>query len=281
MISKIGKTAFRIMNAAVNSFKYLRNPSVMFEIPFKKEITIITKSGENITINRRKFPAYIEVFQNGWSYEDGTFKKGDLKFKVPDAGILLEDFKSMYMYVDLKDKNVLDIGGLYGESSVFFVKVGKANHVFVYEPIKENQKLVKENIALNNCQKNIIPYEIGVSNKSGTAVIESSAAPGSGGFGLPGNLYKVEIKVESWDTVMRKHAKDNIFLAKVDCEGGEKYLLNADPALIKQIPNWVIETHSTKIERNIIELFEKLGYKKILKESITEEVRVWAFSKTS
>jgi len=185
------------------------------------------------------------------------------------------------MYLDLNGKNVLDIGGLYGETSVFFAKGGNANRVFVYEPIRQNYELIIENIKLNNCNNKVIPYNTGLSNKDGVEILESSVAPGTVGFGLPGTQYSAKIKVESWNTVLKRHAKDNIFLAKVDCEGGEKYLMDADAKLISQIPNWVIETHSNEIENNIIKLFEGEGYKKELRGKVAKDVNVWAFTKQS
>jgi len=96
---------------------------------------------------------------------------------------------------------------------------------------------------------------------------------------MPGNKYSIKIPVESWDTILERHKKDNIYLAKVDCEGGERYLIEANKELIKTISNWVIETHSAEIEKNIIGLFESLGYKKELKEEVNkkERVNMWYF----
>jgi FkbM family methyltransferase len=176
--------------------------------------------------------------------------------------VLKENFDDSYNIPELENKNILDIGGLNGESSIYFINEKKAKKVFVYEPIEKNYEYLLENLK-NNSIKNVFPYNIGVSNKNGNEIINSEYPPGSWGFGLPGNKYSINIKVESWDTILEKHKKDNIYLAKVDCEGGERYLVEANKELIKTIPNWVIETHSLEIEKNIIELFEKLGYKKI------------------
>jgi|GEM_PF-6354794 len=68
MIYKMAKILLRIINATIFSFKYLKNPFVFLEIPFKKEIKIITMNNEEILIERKNFPKYIEVFQNKCGY---------------------------------------------------------------------------------------------------------------------------------------------------------------------------------------------------------------------
>lgn len=249
---------FRILKASVNSFKYLKNPLVIFEIPFNKNIKIIHKNGDVFEIKRNFFPSYLEIFET-FKY-DGYWYKNNFKLKITEPLILKENFDDSYNIPGLEGKNILDIGGLNGESSIYFINEKKTKKVFVYEPIEKNYEYLLENLK-NNSIKNVFPYNIGVSNKNGNEIINSEYPPGSWGFGLPGNKYSIKIKVESWDTILEKHKKDNIYLAKVDCEGGERYLVEANKELIKTIPNWVIETHSLEIEKNIIELFEKLGYK--------------------
>ena len=212
--------------------------------------------------------------------ENDFFVNSAYKLKLLNPLILLEDFNKMY-YFDLNNKNVLDVGGLYGETAFYFLYDMGAKNVFVYEPIRENFDLIKINIIKNKVEKRIFPYEKGVSNYVGIQVINTIAPPGDCGFGLSGDKYSIKIPVDSWDTILERHKKDNIYLAKVDCEGGEKYLIEANKELIKTIPNWVIETHSAEIEKNIIGLFESLGYKKELRAKINKKngVSVWGFFK--
>lgn len=267
--------AYKIINSAFFSHKYIRNPFVIFEIPLKKEIELVLKNNEKIKIKRRQFPLYISIFQNNWRYENGIFNNEKYKLKVIEPRILLEDFKAIYGN-NLKDKNIIDIGGYCGETAIYFSKEEKAKKVFVYEPVKENFEIINENIRLNDC-KNIITYNMGVSNKNGYLLIKSENPPGSPSFGSPGEKYSIKIPVESWNTILEKHVKDKIFMIKVDCEGGEKYLLETNKELIKTIPNWVIETHSSNIETDVIKLFESLGYKSKIKERSNKELSIWSF----
>lgn len=268
------------MRSIIKSFIYLKNPWIVFYIPFNKTITLLPKAGDEIIIGNRQFINYMDICSSGWVYKAGIYQNGMYKFKVLEPYVLLEDFIQMYQVDNLKGKNVLDIGGLYGETAIVMCKELGVNKVFIYEPIKENFDLIINNIELNSCINNIEPFNLGVSSDSGLITVHTEYAPGFASFGIPGEKYKTTIEVISWDSLLDKHKKDQIFLAKVDCEGAEKHLVEANRELIKTIPNWVMETHSLKIENDMIKLFTSLGYRCELREKINKKmhVNVWCFS---
>jgi len=270
---------FRIFKSIVLGIKYLKNPWIFFKILISDIVILIPKRGEPLTIRSRLFIHYMDILNNGWFYKDGTFQNGKYKFKVKEPRILEEDIIKMYEVDDLKDKNILDIGGLYGETAIMLLKEFNAGKVFVYEPVKENFNLIKENLLLNNCGESIKPYNLGVSNKSGFITLQTANEPGAPGFGMPGKEYTITFEVISWDSILNEHKDEGIYLAKVDCEGGEKYLVDADKDLIKKIPNWVIETHSHEIESNMKAFFRELGFNCELREVVDSElgVSVWYF----
>ncbi len=209
-----------------------------------------------------------------------VFYNGKYKVKLILHGILLEDFKKVYgnLYGEnISNKNVLDIGGYCGETALYFKFDENAKNVYVYEPVKEHFSKIQDNIKINALEGKVFAYNIGVSEIDGTKIIKTSGEHGTGRFGLPGNKYSVKINTETWNTILERHKKDNIYLAKVDCEGGEKYLLETDKELIKKIPHWVMETHSQEIEKNMLELFEELKYKKELRQISDSETKVWYF----
>jgi len=223
----------------------------------------------------------MDILNNGWYYKDDTFQNGKYKLKVKEPRILEEDIIQMYAVDNLQNKTILDIGGLYGETAIMLLKEFNAGKVFVYEPVKENFDLIIENIALNNCVNKINAFNFGVSNINGSVTLKSANEPGAPGFGMPGNEYTTTFKVKSWNEILDKHKNEEIFLAKVDCEGGEKYLVEADRDLVKNIPNWVIETHSLEIENSIITLFKELGFNYKLREEVELHLdfNVWFFWK--
>lgn len=271
----------RIIKSIFYGIKYLKNPWVVFRILVNECIIIKPRLGVPLTIRSRLFIHYMDILNNGWYYKDDTFQNGKYKFKVKEPRILEEDIIQMYAVDNLQNKAILDIGGLYGETAIMLLKEFDAEQVFVYEPVKENFDLIIENIVLNNCGDGIKAFNYGVSNINGSVTVMSANEPGAPGFGMPGNEYTTTFEVKSWNEVLNKHKNEEVFLAKVDCEGGEKYLVEADRDLVKNIPNWVIETHSLEIENSIITLFKELGFKYKLREEVEPElgVNVWYFRK--
>lgn len=271
-------------------YKYLKNPTeVIVKFIQNKEVIAQTKIGFNFRVYKGSgnIAKYLKSLYEGWElkYDEKNkefiCKKDNIKLIQPDPGVLCEPIYDTYIgNYDLNNKIVLDVGGYRGETSIFFIKLGLAKKVIVYEPVSENIKYIKKNIILNKLEKNITLNEYGVNKKNGKMVINSSSQPGNSAFGLPGNKYKLEINVKSWDIILKNAIKNSVYLAKVDCEGGEEYLLNVvDKELIKKIPIWIIETHSKVIEKNILNLFYSLNYKKFLKEKLNSEVKIYEFKR--
>ncbi|MCM8808393.1 MAG: hypothetical protein NC926_10750, partial [Candidatus Omnitrophica bacterium] len=72
---------------------------------------------------------------------------------------------------------------------------------------------------------------------------------------------EIKVKCLSWEEVLKKAIKEKVDIAKVDCEGCEKFLVSVDDDLIKQISEWIIECHSLEISRLIFKKFIKNGFK--------------------
>lgn len=271
------------------SLKYFKKPiNTFFSTLTNKRTEIILKNGTKILIIKNtplknhlgKILRIILVLKNGWVIENYKgnfiFKKKDIFLIQPNTGALFEDFKYMYGFTDFKNKNILDVGGYFGETTVLFGKWG-AKKVIVYEPLPEHFSYLKKNIELNKIRAK--PVCAAISNKNGVATWSVNETDFySGGFGLEskGNK-KIKINTVSWDNVLKKAVKDNVKFAKVDCEGGEKYLIGVKKDLIKSIPEWVIEYHSPEIRKNLINYFLKCGfnYKEIY--SVSSDVGVIKF----
>jgi FkbM family methyltransferase len=254
----------RIINSVLNCRKYIQNISVIFTIPFKKEITLKFKNDVELLIKNFHFVNVIELMEQGWKINKDKdivyFERGNMKVSVIESFILTEDFSNYCKYSKIEGKNVLDIGGLYGETSIYFLKEKNANKCFVYEPVIENCEKIKQNIKLNELYNKLILFEKGIGKKEGEIIIESNSPPTTGCFGLEGNKYKYKMNVEKWNTILSRHLKDNIELCKCDCEGGEQYLIYANPDLIRKIKHWSIEVHSHKIAQQLKNMFFELGY---------------------
>ena len=117
--------------------------------------------------------------------------------------------------------------------------------------------------------ENIQTIRVGVSSEKGTLTITSDYPPGTSAFGSQrgGTKYSLEINVISWNELLQHAVQNDVFLIKSDCEGAEKFLLEADRQLIAATPNYIFEIHAYEDELKITKMFAELGYKmnKIIK----------------
>jgi len=273
----------RIIKTLINYPKYIKNLEVIFEIPFKENINLKLKNNIIISVQRRQFPNVIELLEDNWTINstlkgDVYFQKENMKISVIQPLILKEDFSHYSNGLNLENKNILDIGGLYGETSIFFLLKCNAKLCYIYEPVKDNCEKIILNTKLNELTKRLFLFNKGVSYKDGSIILNSRYAPTTGGFGLPGEGFNYIMDVDSWNTILQRHLKDNIYLAKVDCEGGERFLTKASKELITCIPNWSIEVHSYDIEKEIKEMFISYGYKASLIEEVDKKTGVFVYT---
>ena len=71
--------------------------------------------------------------------------------------------------IDIVDKNILDIGACYCDTSIFLATKTK-QIVYSFEPVKKTYNFLLETIELNE-NKNIIPFNLGISNHIGNSQI--------------------------------------------------------------------------------------------------------------
>ena len=163
------------------------------------------------------------------------------------------------------DDIVIDIGGHIGLFSIYAAQKCKSGKIFTFEPVKDNFKILKENIETNKI-KNIFPENVAISNKSSKVTIFlSDDDAGHGMYSKSSNTITIDaINLE--EIFLKNNLKKCDFL-KIDAEGAEFDILeNISEDMLKTISKIVIEYHifednSIKRLENIIEKFEKNGFK--------------------
>jgi FkbM family methyltransferase len=249
-------------------FKYVNNPfSFMCNHFMGRECIIRLKCGARMSYKSGFGAIYtlVQVLDKGYKISNSDNDllietDDDLKFIQPNVGCLNEDFRAMYLdQIDVKGRCVFDIGGFYGESALYFSKIGGASKVFIYEPLSQNCQIIENNIALNNVE-NIKTINMGVSSENGILTINSDYPPGSSAFGAGGVKYSVDVIATSWGELLLNAVENNAYLIKSDCEGAERYIFDLDHQLISKIPNYIIEIHSKEDKSKIDAMFSKLGY---------------------
>ena len=76
----------------------------------------------------------VDVFiKSGWDYNRNYWEKNGVRFKHVYSSIYDTFIREDYKFLNVKDKNVLDIGAFIGDSPIYFILKG-AKKVYAIEP---------------------------------------------------------------------------------------------------------------------------------------------------
>ena len=118
----------------------------------------------------------------------------------------------------------------------------------------------------------------GAAKHSGSMTILSNYPPGHIGFGNRVGRYSLKVEVESFTSILSTYSAD---MAKVDCEGYEKYLLDVENASLRRIPYWIIEMHDTTIAQSLRRKFLEAGFEMIPNAVLKGHLEISHFSLTN
>lgn len=240
--------------------KYIKNPwkcVLAYVVHKNQRIKFRWGFSGNLPWDSMRFA--LIVADKGWYLCDCNenflmFTDGKLKFMATNyskMGIIAQK-PDLYQCFDYKNATVLDIGAFSGDSLILFFKWG-AKRVTAYEPVPENVKLIKLNVKINKLENKVTIMPYAVSDRNG--YVKFSYNQFDQAFGLRPGKYKIELPCVSIREIVNK-AKD-VNIAKVDCEGCERYLLKVDNL---RIPNWIIEVHDFNLSVLLINHFKNKGY---------------------
>jgi len=180
-----------------------------------------------------------------------------------------------------KDKavNIIDIGAQSGLYSLYAKYLQNATF-YSFEPFKTTFDLLNENIKLNNIS-NIYTYNMGISNKKETTILNTSISH-NGLHTLGDNplrfndICQVSIDVDTIDNLFYDKNISVDFI-KIDTEGWEYYILKGGEKTIKQYkPIIQLEWNEINMQQcnvnidDFNEYLDILGYKKV--KTINEEL---------
>lgn len=172
--------------------------------------------------------------------------------KVYLNDIFCEIMGGMYE-MDVKDTKVVDIGAFYGETAIYYSRLG-ASEVFAYEPFK-SESFIQSNAKLNRCN-NIKSYRMAVSDEDGFFNCDpdfENRAETKIYYAEDSNkrLNKISLEI-----IVNEHKIEDGCL-KLDAEGAEFEIIRGAPIeVLRKFKQIVMEVHN--YFGNIDEITQKL-----------------------
>ena len=196
-------------------------------------LSFIGKAGYQLFPPPYEEQAYLKgVEEIGKRGRNNWFKIDGLKLKsTPDVvfgSFIAEQYRLPGIVEPEKGDWVLDIGGLFGETSFWFSKyVGEEGRVFCFEPVLENYRVLLENFKATWAE-NVIPVNLAVGEKSGEIKIS-----GSGVGATTSDLGKT-VSCTSIDDFVKTNNLDRVDMIKMDIEGYEMNALKGAVETLKK-----------------------------------------------
>ncbi|MBC8509850.1 MAG: FkbM family methyltransferase [Anaerolineales bacterium] len=166
----------------------------------------------------------------------------------------------------LLPQSVVDIGANIGMFTLLAKHLWPTCAVYAYEPAPENYSQLTDNIQVSQVS-DVFAHNVAVTNSSGTHALFINE--NFGGHSLYENInqvssesrVKVEVETITLEEVIKKVGGHIDFL-KLDCEGGEWYILNGLEEQLINIDYIAMEyhIHPDKKLSQIVALFEKAGF---------------------
>ena len=229
---------FSKVRILVRSWKILKNwylyPLVYFKLTKKDYVIFETRSGLKIKI--RVNSTDLMALTHVWMIQE--YSDDDFPINNDDV--------------------IIDVGAHIGLFALFASQFCKNGKIFCYEPIKENYKILIENIEMNQIQ-NIFPNNLAVTKEtSRVKIFLNDDQSGHSMFIQNKNFVEVDSKSLS-DIFIDNGIKECDFL-KLDCEGAEYEIVESlSSDLFTKIKKIVIEYHMADTKPELLEqLINKL-----------------------
>lgn len=165
----------------------------------------------------------------------------------------------------MRGKDFIDVGACIGDSAVLFEREFCDKNIYTFEPTKENFRLLKRTLELNN-SKRIIPVNKALGAESGTMEINYVPHNIGASSAIWGQEYKKSevVAITTLDEFVKTH-KIEVGFIKVDIEGFEmEFLKGAKETICAQKPAMLLSIyHQPSDYFGIKPLIESwnLGYK--------------------
>jgi len=215
-----------------------------------ERISEIKSKGYDINLNEKEHIIEIKKFGR-------NIKFYDVNRAINTIGLIKENFvDEHYRNLDIKDKDVVDVGANIGDTAIYFALKG-AKHVYAFEPYPYSYNIAMKNIKLNCLEDRITLLNEGCGISGFVTIKEEYKSTGRTDLKKfkEGN----KIRVESLDEIVKRFNLKHSAL-KVDCEGCEyDLILNASDEALKAFDQIIMEYHYGY--RNLVKRLRQTRFK--------------------
>ena len=160
------------------------------------------------------------------------------------------------IWLDVKNKVVLDIGANVGDTAIYFVLKG-AKKVFALEPYIYSCNIMKKNLRLNHLGNRVKVLRAGVGPKHKIINIDKRMKNQNSSRLLESEI-GIKTKVYTLTELVNKLGLKNAAL-KMDCEGYEYDIIRETPDyVLKKFSDMIISCHNNNTD-GVLEIKDKLS----------------------
>ena len=150
---------------------------------------------------------------------------------------------------------LVDLGANIGLTSVFYDRTLHPRSIIAVEPDPSNAKLVRENLA----GLPAVVFQAAVGPHDGTARFSTNRESNLGS--LSSNSSGIEVPVMSMDSVLKSVPEGANILVKLDIEGGEEELLQANTEWLSRVDGLIVEFHPDRVDYpGLIRVLQTAGF---------------------
>jgi FkbM family methyltransferase len=238
---------FKMAGKAANVSSFLRFATDLFLLRFARLLRLSSGGGEReiqlrggVRLSYRLNRGDIESLREVWL--DETY---NLPF-TPGAGVLI------------------DLGANIGLTSVWLARHYEYSTIIAVEPLPENARLARLNLANNNIKAEVIEAAVGPTD--GTVCFEEHETSNRGHVSSQGR----EVKMISMKSLLQKlPAGAQIDLVKMDIEGGEEALLRGNLDWLAPVRSLIAEFHPPVVDyQQAIKTLQGAGFRYIAAGSV-------------
>lgn len=167
-----------------------------------------------------------------------------------------------------RNKTIIDVGANIGNHTIYFSKICNAKKVISFEPQKNIFSILKKNVELNNCSKNVKLYNMGIGEQYQHADVEVIDINNYGSSRLKKDS-DGSVEINTLDN-MAYNKFGKIDMLKIDVEGMELEVLKGSINILKKYKPLIYVEAASNVEfENASKFLKKYNYSPVYRFNAT------------